>query len=96
MADVEGFVYFITEVGTNNFKVGRSVDPEDRLRDLQTGNSKKLKMTTKRVSNMVACENLLLEKMEEKFESTGGGTEWFTGDVEKARRVFHDVAGRFK
>ena len=95
-ASSEGYVYFITEVGTDNFKVGRSGNTNSRLRDLQTGNPNELKIITKRVSDMLASENLLLEKMEEKFKPTGGGTEWFTGDVKKARRVFHDVAGRFK
>ena len=94
-ASSEGYVYYITD-DMNNFKVGRSVDPYRRLRDLQTGNPNELKIITKKVSDMAECEKRLLEKMEKRFESTGGGTEWFTGDVKKARRVFHDVAGRFK
>ena len=92
----EGYVYFITEDGTDNFKIGLSGNPEQRRKSLQTGSAYALKMTIKKVSDMAACEKRLLEKMEEKFEPTGGGTEWFTGDVKKARRVFHDVSGRFK
>ena len=93
-ASSEGYVYLVTEVGTNNFKVGRSGNPKRRLRGLQTGNSKKLEMITKRVSDMVGSENRLLQEMKEKFKPTGGGMEWFAGDLEEATEVFHHkVAG---
>ena len=37
-----GFVYFIFEEGTHHCKIGVSINPEQRLQQLQTGNSKKL------------------------------------------------------
>ena len=95
-ASSEGYVYLVKEVGTNNFKSGRTADPKRRLRDLQTGNSNELEMIPVKVSDMAACEKRLLQEMKGQFEPTGGGKEWFTGDLEEARRVFHKVAGHFK
>ena len=87
-----GYVYLVTD-GTNSFKVGRTEHPDQRRRGLQTGNPKKLEMVTGRVSDMSASEKRLLQEMKGQFYSTGGGKEWFTGDVNKARRVFRKVAG---
>jgi len=37
-------LYFIQEQGTGHIKIGRSVDPKRRVRSLQTGNAKRLKL----------------------------------------------------
>jgi len=42
-----GFVYFIEAVGTPRIKLGYSVDPEKRLKELQTGSPYKLALLAK-------------------------------------------------
>ena len=37
-------LYFIQSDNTGSIKIGRSIDPEKRLKDLQTGNPNKLKL----------------------------------------------------
>lgn len=34
----KGWIYFIQNTVTGNIKIGKSLDPEDRLRNIQTGN----------------------------------------------------------
>ena len=89
----QGYVYFVRQGGTKFIKVGRTKDPKTRRINLQTGNPRELKMYYKHVSDMLAAERALLEKMK-KFneENIKGGKEWFgVPDVAKAQRAFMKV-----
>jgi hypothetical protein len=96
-ASSPGYVYFVTENGTNNFKVGRTVDPQRRLSELkrEQSQSQELRMRSVYVSNMLEAEQSLLDAMREKFSGTSRGTEWFTGDVAKAQRLFTRIANSY-
>ena len=91
MATKPEYVYLITESTTKYFKVGQSGDPEKRLGELQTGNPRDLKLHFKKqVTDMAKAEDQLLQKLREKnsgFKPCGGGTEWFSGDVTKAKEM---------
>jgi hypothetical protein len=84
-ADGRGYVYFMTESGNNNyFKVGKTVNPNTRRGNLQTGNPRKLKMEAFKVARMGAAEKRVLKAMTAKYGKTNGGKEWFSGNVEEA------------
>ena len=95
--DRQGYVYFVQQNDTKYIKVGRTKHPKNRLTNLQTGNPRKLKMCCKRVSDMYAAEDELLEKMDDlNNQKIRGGTEWFhVYDLERAKMVFMDVARKF-
>ena len=84
-----GYVYFVTESGgTSYFKVGRTGNPSTRLSNLQTGNPRRLSMNPQNVQNMAEVEARVLKAMREKYSSAGGGTEWFSGNVTQAEKLF--------
>ena len=82
-----GYVYFVTE-SDSNFKVGRSVDPERRLKSLERERERELNIKYDHVSDMLEVENRLLEAMRERFRQEPGTLEWFHGDVAEARKVY--------
>ncbi|CAI8025919.1 hypothetical protein GBAR_LOCUS14940 [Geodia barretti] len=89
LGDGQGYVYFITESGnTNYFKVGKTVDPNTRRMNLQTGSPRRLDMSPVCVSSMASAEARVLQVMRENYQSTDGGTEWFYGNVAQAKRLF--------
>jgi predicted GIY-YIG superfamily endonuclease len=74
---MKSFVYIITN--GEDYKVGVSVDPEKRLKQLQTGNSKKLSIvSTFEVSKKVvfAMEKEAHKLICAKYQKSG---EWFKG-----------------
>eukprot|EP01117_Protostelium_nocturnum_P009445 TRINITY_DN3369_c0_g1_i2.p1 TRINITY_DN3369_c0_g1~~TRINITY_DN3369_c0_g1_i2.p1 ORF type:complete len:255 (-),score=44.08 TRINITY_DN3369_c0_g1_i2:710-1474(-) len=74
-----GYVYFIHEEGTSNFKIGMSLDPESRLAHLNTGNPRSLILKAKsEVADMLSAEKKLHELFKVKRSKLGGGTEWFS------------------
>ena len=82
-APSQGYVYLIEEVNQDvrapkRFKVGKTVNPDKRLSDLQTGNPQKLDMRFDEVKDMNACEKELLNALQNYKCKLGGGTEWFT------------------
>lgn len=94
-ASIPGFVYLVNEEGSNFFKIGRAVDPDKRLADLQTAQPRKLEMNAVPVSNMAQAEACLKEVMKKHYSGTTGGTEWFRGDVAEAEKLFKStVKGR--
>ena len=79
-----GFVYIVREgppAPPNEilFKVGGSEDVPERMKDLKTGNPRKL--TVKKsymVTDCKTAENVAQAAVEKKYRSDyGGGTEWF-------------------
>ena len=79
----QGYVYLIKEdnqdsTAPKRFKVGKTVNPDKRLSDLQTGNPQKLDMRPEEVEDMNACEKELLNALKNYKCKLGGGTEWFT------------------
>ncbi len=88
---VEGveFVYVISEGEGGPLKIGKAKDPISRLRTMQTGNSRRLKLEFVVMGNFV-CERLLQEMFEpfairsvakRNRERTNPGTEWFRPEV---------------
>lgn len=96
-----GFVYIIREDAGNQptgyFKVGRSVRPSARKRNLQTGNPRRLVFHCTvngvvnsyfRVNDMVAAERLAKNAItnHQSFQwsrlALGGGTEWFRAEAD--------------
>lgn len=87
-----GYVYCIAEYDrgkrTGNFKVGTAVDPDKRLRDLQTGNAHQLKFLgpPQYASHRLDAERSAHAALRGYSSNSGGGTEWFhaTPSQEKA------------
>ena len=86
-ATSSGFLYRIVEEGTSFFKIGRSVDPENRLRALQTGNPRRLVLSRHlwRVENNLSgfeadvLKSLSSSMIAERCQGVlGGGAEWFS------------------
>jgi hypothetical protein len=93
-----GYAYFIAEGGgTNYFKVGRTVNPEERLGNLQTGNPRRLDMNAQHVNNMLATEQQLKAAMAGRYPRGDGGTEWFLappGGLGEAQDLFMEIVNR--
>ena len=68
-------VYFIREVGTELVKVGKSVNPEERLKSLQIGTPHKLELVHAVIS--VKYDENWFHKHLSKFHITG---EWYRLD----------------
>ena len=85
-----GYVYLIEEGNpypdASYFKIGFSVNPNERLRNLQTGNPRKLTLVYfQRVRDHVACEGRLKNALRNYESTLGGGTEWYTASINNAR-----------
>ena len=86
--DKSGFIYLIKEEPNDvegqanfiNFKVGRTVNPEKRLTDLNTGNARQLLMYRPRhVTDAVEREREIHTALQQNNygNQLGGGTEWY-------------------
>jgi len=86
----EGLVYLIHMTGTTFYKIGMSLDPQLRLRTLQTRNPHTLTIrSTLAVQDMRSAETGLHRHFEAQRVSSGNAREWFdfsggTGEVEMA------------
>ena len=71
------YTYFIIENEDNEHcrvKIGFSKNPGNRIRNLQTGNSRKLALM-----GWIECEDSSLEKrLHKKYESDNLNGEWFS------------------
>jgi hypothetical protein len=72
------YVYAIREKGTGNIKLGISVDPERRLRDLQTGNSNELELVAYVKAKNRFADETALHKKASGHHIRG---EWFSQDA---------------
>ena len=73
------FVYAMKEVGTGNIKIGISKDPQERLRQLQTGNSNELQLVAYReATNERFKDETEAHKANSQYRIRG---EWFTSDA---------------
>ncbi len=68
-------VYFIREVGTELVKVGKSVNPEKRLKSLQTGTPHKLELV--HTVNSIKYNESWFHDILSKFHISG---EWYQLD----------------
>ncbi|KAG8525980.1 uncharacterized protein KY384_000742 [Bacidia gigantensis] len=74
----EGFVYLIRMSSHPFLKIGMSLDPDVRLRTLQTGNPYPLRLVrTWRVGDMRRVEMGLHRAFQGRRADNEGGTEWF-------------------
>ena len=87
-----GYVYLIHMTGTTYYKIGMSLDPEIRLRTLQTGNPYMLDiMTTRHVSDMRSAESALHWRYEAQRVLNLNAREWFDFDdivIEEVKDTF--------
>jgi|ERR1035437_338299 hypothetical protein len=68
------FVYLINKEGTDEYKIGIGVNPEKRIKTLQTGNGETLILVNKFCSNFSTKIEVNLHK---KYYSTHKHGEWF-------------------
>ena len=86
----EGYVYLIHMEGTTFYKIGMSLDPQLRLRTLQTGNPYTLHiLNTQAVQDMRSAESSLHRRFQAHRVPNLNAREWFnfgngTGEVETA------------
>ncbi|KAL9034066.1 MAG: hypothetical protein Q9180_005610 [Flavoplaca navasiana] len=89
-----GYVYLIHMTGTTYYKIGMSLDPEIRLRTLQTGNPYVLNiMATQYVSDMRSAESALHQRYEAQRVLNLNAKEWFDfgGGVEEVESAFGSI-----
>ena len=72
------FVYAIMEEDTNNIKIGISKNPEARLKQLQTGNSSKLRLIGMRKAENKFKDEKALHQKNESYKIHG---EWFSNEA---------------
>lgn len=86
----QGYIYMIHMEGTTFYKLGMSLDPQTRLRTLQTGNPYPLQiLNTQAVPDMRSAETRLHQHFEAQRVPNLIAREWFdfrhgTGEVETA------------
>ncbi|KAL8819639.1 MAG: hypothetical protein Q9191_007692 [Dirinaria sp. TL-2023a] len=89
----EGCVYLIHMTGTSFYKIGMSLDPQIRLRTLQTGNPHTLQIrSTQVIQDMRGAETCLHRQFEAQRVSDVNAKEWFdlgsnSSEVETAFRA---------
>lgn len=95
--DGNGYIYIIseylgaaqhTELTMAYYKVGRSCNPDKRLRDLQTGNPRSLIMIAYHVAGGLGThERNIHKKLQQYRQGVTGGTEWFYTDLATIKSV---------
>ena len=86
----QGYIYLIHMENTTFYKIGMSLDPELRLRTLQTGNPHLLSLlNTQAVQDMRSAEMNLHRQFETQRVPNPNVREWFdlgdgTGEVKTA------------
>ena len=70
--DADCYVYFIEAVGLSRIKIGLSVNPEDRVKQLSTGSPTELKLIAK-----VPGDANKEKELHKKFEHLLFDKEWF-------------------
>lgn len=104
--EVEGveFVYVISEGEDGPLKIGKAKDPIGRLRTMQTGNSRRLKLEFVVMGDRT-CERLLQEMFEpfairsvakRNRERTNPGTEWFRPEIRPSLALILPEAARLQ
>ena len=72
------YVYAIRELDSGRIKLGISIDPSRRLKQLQTGNSSKLELVAYKKADNRFNDEKKLHDMAKDFNIRG---EWFDGNV---------------
>ena len=95
-ANDDGFIYCIAEYDrgrkTGYFKVGTAKNPEKRLRDLQTGNVRKLDiwLQSQEISSRLTVETRAHQALSRYAVNLGGGNEWFMASTDSEQRDFEN------
>ena len=91
----KGYVYCIAEydengMNTGYFKIGTAYDPDKRLKDLQTGNVRQLKIWGDPwlVSKRRDAEKATHKALEKYAVYQGGGTEWFKVNLSEKEEFY--------
>jgi len=90
------YVYLISDINTYTYKIGISKNPEKRIKSLQTGNEKLLKIIHK-----VPCENYneVETALHNQYKFLKINGEWFElskNDVEKFPESCKKIDENFK
>ena len=105
MPEVKGYVYLLEEKeesgdATGFYKVGKAVDIEIRISNLQTGNVRKLRVKRKvEVYNYTAAEKKAHKNLRDYKVNLGGGKEWFQveeSELEMFIGTFKDALEEYK
>jgi hypothetical protein len=78
-------IYFLKNLSNNTVKIGRSKDPADRLRTLQTGNADKLEFLYI-IDGVEDSFESFVHEICERYHISG---EWFAGDVIEKHLLKH-------
>ena len=90
----QGFIYLIHMEDTNFFNIGMSLDPEIRLRTLQTGNPHALYLIdTREVQDMRSAESSLHRQFEGQRVINSSVREWFEFEdgADEVRKLFKSL-----
>lgn len=82
------YIYIICEKDTNFYKVGRTINPSRRIRDLNIGNHRELIYKRIRHVSETYWEKHLQNRMVEYRVENGGGTEWFNIPKQHKQRIY--------
>lgn len=86
----QGFVYLIQAGDSFRFKIGRSVDPERRIKEMQVGSAVKLKLLCqKKCRDVCAQEN----RWHELFGASRKHGEWFDLDEKQLPKIVTALKG---
>ena len=67
------YIYFIRNIRTNNVKIGRSNNPEFRLRTLQTGNDSEMEL----MGYIEKCDKTYEKQLQKMFKEYHVRGEWY-------------------
>ena len=85
------YVYLINEIGTDNYKLGKSQNTKTRLNNLQTGNSTTLQL----VASFQTYDFTLLESiLHDTFKTNNITREWFKFEpkiLSEVIQIMHNV-----
>lgn len=86
----QGYVYLIQAGDSFRFKIGRSVDPERRVKEMQVGSALELKLLCqKRCRDMCAQE----DRWHELFGASRKHGEWFDLDEKQLPKIVTALKG---
>lgn len=79
----DGLIYFLTEEGSSNIKIGYTTSLSARMQNLQTGNSKRLRL----VGYVLGSSRIeaAFHHHYQNYKLDGGGNEWYSNPPLKFR-----------
>lgn len=96
------YVYFIGEYDNGFLKIGKAKDPVKRLRNMQVGNARRLRVervllgdvATEKMLHQLWGEYGIVSEQDKRDKKPGPGTEWFKPEIRDALFPIVDDAVR--